>query len=631
MSEKRASGSPVSDSQDMKEDEMAEERETPKRISRKQFVKGAALGAGALAGVGALASCGPAATPAPTAAPGGTVAPAPTNPPAGECTPCAVYTAPATWDQETDVVVVGSGVGLAAAIEAATGGADVLVVERGDHAGGLWLAAGGSCTMGGNNVVQQRDGVQDDLEAWYEDEMFANNYRGQPEIMHTLVERGADTVKWMQDLGLVWDTIQNGVLRPPIKRGLRPAQSPNYVGGAGTPNSGICWIQVWQQRLQELNVPIMLGHRMTRIYRPDASGPVVGIEAQTEQGSVNIKARKAVILCAGTYTDNYRMAQAWDPRIAGTDCYGDGGTPTDGTLYVDSAGDGHMAAAEIGAGFSDMSFVSYLYIFYGARSYWGWGEEPIDWTTNENYASGKGLPRNADFFQRIILVKNDGARYINEADGAQPSIPGGGSVNEWPEWPYTATYLSLPQPRNVWAVADADTAAALEWPIDQLENPNPKVGNMFDPECLAIADTLDDLASKMDIPAAALKDTVDRYNGFVDAGVDEDFAKPTPLYKIATPPFYGAKASLIRHTQRNGLRVNTKSQVLQQSDQGTGYDGRSVDASISIDDEQVIPHLYAAGECGDALGWRRVHNSLGHYATAARIAGENAAKETSLE
>ena len=56
--------------------EMAEEKEVPKKLSRKDFVKGAA----AVAGAGALASCAPAATPVPEAAP--------TCPPAEECPPC---------------------------------------------------------------------------------------------------------------------------------------------------------------------------------------------------------------------------------------------------------------------------------------------------------------------------------------------------------------------------------------------------------------------------------------------------------------------------------------------------------------------------------------------------------------
>jgi len=575
-------------------------------ISRRDFVKGALVTSGAAAASTILGSC-QAAAPASAAL-------------------------PSKWDKEVDVVVVGAAVGLAAAIEAATAGASVLIVEKGDHIGGLWIAAGGSCTMGGNNVVQQRAGVKDDLEAWYQDEMYASEYRAQPEIMRTLVERGAETVKWMEDLGMVWDTLQAGVLRPPIKRGLQPAQAPGvYVGGTGTPNGGICWIQVWEKKLKQLGVPILLKHRMTRIYRAENKGPVVGIEVKNEKGTLNIKARKAVILCSGTWTDNYRMAQAWDPRIVGPDCYGDGGTPTDGKLFVDSAGDGHLAAAAIGAGFSDMSFVSYIYIFFGSRSYWGWGEEPLDWTTNKNYAAGKGLPRTADFYQRIILVKNDGSRYINEAEGARPSVPGRGGLTENPEWPFTATYLSLPQPRNVWAISDADGAAALEWPVEAMRKPNPKVGQMFDPECLAIADTLAELANKMKIPADALQKTIERYNNFVDAGKDEDFGKPMPLFKIAKPPFYGAKASLIRHTQRNGLRVNTKMQVLEQADQAEGYGGAATPTSVSIGQEKVIPHLYAAGECADVLGWRRPHNSLGHYTTAARIAGENAAKETPVK
>ena len=60
--------------------EMAEEKELPKRLSRKEFVKGAAVGGAGVAAASVLASCAPAATPAPEAAP--------TCPPAEECAPC---------------------------------------------------------------------------------------------------------------------------------------------------------------------------------------------------------------------------------------------------------------------------------------------------------------------------------------------------------------------------------------------------------------------------------------------------------------------------------------------------------------------------------------------------------------
>ena len=60
--------------------EMAEEKEVPKKLSRKAFVKGAAVGGAGVAAASVLASCAPAATPAPEAAP--------TCAPAEECPPC---------------------------------------------------------------------------------------------------------------------------------------------------------------------------------------------------------------------------------------------------------------------------------------------------------------------------------------------------------------------------------------------------------------------------------------------------------------------------------------------------------------------------------------------------------------
>ncbi|MDR2957716.1 MAG: twin-arginine translocation signal domain-containing protein, partial [Coriobacteriales bacterium] len=94
-------------------------------LSRRDFIKGAAIAATGAAALG-LAGCD-------NSSSGGSL--------------------PTSWDKEVDVVVCGAGVGMVAGIEATTAGADVLILEAGDHVGGLWITAGGSCTMGGNNVV----------------------------------------------------------------------------------------------------------------------------------------------------------------------------------------------------------------------------------------------------------------------------------------------------------------------------------------------------------------------------------------------------------------------------------------------------------------------------------------------
>ena len=64
------------------------------------------------------------------------------------------------------------------------------------------------------------------------------------------------------------------------------------------------------------------------------------------------------------------------------------------------------------------------------------------------------------------------------------------------------------------------------------------------------------------MPGNVLKETVERYNSFVDAGKDADFNKPKPLYKIQTPPFYAAWATPCVHDCYVGLRTNTNAQVL---------------------------------------------------------------------
>jgi succinate dehydrogenase/fumarate reductase flavoprotein subunit len=606
------------------------EKEVFKHPSRRDFLKNAGLIAGgATLGSGALlAGCS-------------------SNAPAVEST----SEDEISWDLEADIVVCGGGHcgGLPCAIEAARAGSEVIVLERNDWIGGLSRIGGDNFTMGGNNWLQQENGEVDDDEDWFNEERFSTQYRSVPELLRNLIKEGPTTCEWLRDLGLEFNLV-NGVLRPPVKRGFVVKASPAYPGvrelpEGGTSDGAPAFTKLMVGELDKLGVQILLEHRMRSIYR-QPGGPVIGVKVDTPEGSINVKARKAVHLSTGTWTDNYRMLKAWDPRAVGPDCYGDGGTPYNGKLYVDSSGDGHMAAAAIGAGFSDMSFASYYYLCFGARSYWAW--DPPDFTDlDQEYCTMSirdGLFRSTAQTPYGVLVKGDGTRFIDEShaggkiieagtSGAHATAgePGLGGMPENPEWMWPTTYLSLLQPRNVWVVGDSDGLIAMKWPKEAFENPNPQHYPLFDPSCIAIADSLEELASKMNMPADAFAATIERYNGFVDAGVDEDFGKPMPMFKIAAPPFYAAKVSLVRHTQRNGLRVNSKSQVLEMADQMDGYDGTQIDSFISIDEEKVIPHLYAAGEIGNCLGFRRTHNSVGHYITSSRLAGINAAQETSWE
>ena len=124
------------------------------------------------------------------------------------------------------------------------------------------------------------------------------------------------------------------------------------------------------------------------------------------------------------------------------------------------------------------------------------------------------------------------------------------------------------------------------------------------------ADTLEELARKLTrnvyqktpMAPAALTGTVTRYNSHVDLGRDPDFSKPTPRYKIQTPPFYAAWSTPILHDSLTGLRTNVTSQVI---------DTRG----------QVISGLYCAGESQGGFA----QHGLGRCLVFGRIAGRHAA------
>jgi fumarate reductase flavoprotein subunit len=126
-----------------------------------------------------------------------------------------------------------------------------------------------------------------------------------------------------------------------------------------------------------------------------------------------------------------------------------------------------------------------------------------------------------------------------------------------------------------------------------------------------IADSLATLAASTGIPEANLRGTVARYNQLVTAGEDTDFGKAGRfLNPISTPPYYAVEVrpTAIAHTGY-GLRIDDHARVI-------GVDG------------DVIPGLYAAGECtGGIVGptYSGSGSSLASAAGVGRMAGEAAA------
>ena len=126
------------------------------------------------------------------------------------------------------------------------------------------------------------------------------------------------------------------------------------------------------------------------------------------------------------------------------------------------------------------------------------------------------------------------------------------------------------------------------------------------------ADTVEELAAKIvmqyqrvPMPPRNLRETVARYNTFVETGVDAEFGKPKPRHKIETPPFFAAWATPVIHDTRAGLRINARCQVLDMNG-------------------AAIPGLYCGGESAGGLSLHGLPRAI----CQGFIAGRNAAAET---
>ena len=307
------------------------------------------------------------------------------------------------------------------------------MIEKAKTFGGRSIHAGGACQMPASHI-QKKAGVEDHAEWAFEDYYNNGQQRAVPEILRLFVEGAADTVVWLEQLGIVWSppTYQAPDCRLP--RTIRPAASPTYMGAGG-----MSLVDVLNQNAVKRQIPIKLEHRLTTLLRPDPKGPVVGIQAERAGQILNFKANKAVILATGGYHGNHRMIRAWHPLL--DEMWNWSGGP-----YVQNTGDAHLASMRIGAGFADASFTISFWMIFGSPQVFLW-EPQIQPRTRQSPFIPAGLPFRKQN-NAAILVENDGKRFLNE----YTFMPLDAEVTS----PWVTPYLNLPKrPRNVWAIVDS--------------------------------------------------------------------------------------------------------------------------------------------------------------------------------
>jgi urocanate reductase len=506
------------------------------------------------------------------------------------------------WNLSADVVVIGAGAaGLPAAIAACDHGASVIVVEENFDIGGHAMLSGGRVQLGGGHALQRKFGIADSADQvfrdWVRPDRGDSRYSDR-ELVRAFADENVATFDFLIANGVQF--IEKPIHAPDAATVPRIFITKEWhvaseVIAPHRRRNGSGLVRTLAASARSKGAQILLRHKMTGIVREQPkSGRVLGITALNGDKTVNIEARKGVIIASGGHTGNVNFRRMFDPRL--TEEYQQCGMP-----YSLQGADGELAAMDIGAslwgtalqtaGFSP-AITRTRHI--GCR----WGYTSLVFEPDSaifHLAKATGL--TVSDWQNMIFVNQTGRRFWNEVDlsndffaaamaynGGETKLNGGGPI---------------------WAIFDAEAVTRERW--------NPKPPHVDRDGYFFSADTIAELAGKIDNPyqrltmsGDVLQATVERYNAFVVAGADADFGKPMPMHKIETPPFYAAWATPILHDSLTGLRTNSHAEV------------------IDIRGE-VIPGLYCAGESQGGFA----QHGLARCIVFGRIAGRHAAQRNS--
>ena len=607
-----------------------------KKISRRDFVRGAGMGAAAIAGAGALPAV------------------------QAEAQERASSAIPSEWDLEADVVILGSGAtGLPAAIRAADKGVSVLVVEANYDIGGHGLLNGGQVPLGGGTSAQKKYGIKDSPDILFKDltDWSVVETNGMPEyryndrgVQRALADNEAPTFEFLLENGVEFKDEAPGVqgghaigISAPrenyaIWEKGQSLESPRGGGGTSV-------YRPLEASARKKGVKFLVNYHMDVIFRETpTSGRVLGIQAsytptimpgtsapfkgfrsdgniEMDTKTVTIKANKAVIIATGGSTGNVNFRRMFDPRM--TEEFQLAGDP-----YSTQDASGEQAAMAIGASlWGTANQTLERNGFFRKRNLIGAQYLYVAWTPESPvFPLVRATGLRVRDWQDLILVNQVGKRFYDETSGNWPYGTHHGFLDPYVQGDWRNPRRIDYNPQNyldaavainegsvppdygagpTWAIFDSNAVQREEW---DLEPP------ATDPLYFFSADTLEELTKKLkknpyqkaEMPAKNLVATVARYNAIVDFGYDPDFEKPKPKYKVQTPPFYAAWATPVIHDTYAGLRINMKCQVM---------DTKGM----------VIQGLYCGGESAGGCS----QHGQGRCTTQGYIAGKEAAIEPS--
>lgn len=527
-----------------------------KEYSRRDFLKGTAVGVIGLSGLSLITGCN------------STTAPAEKG-------------SELTWDQETEIIVVGTGTVITAAIAACEMGiSSITVLEKDENIfGGTSTTSGGGYALPGflNDFKEENNGDSREkclayMQAVGEDRMSLS-------VMESFVDHAQEYCDWTRQ-ALGWSRfIHSGAHNDYYDR-----YPESIVVGRGSAfpldqdNQMLMAGAQWKQYREYIDthdqIELMMGTAAEELI-VDENRQVIGVIARQGEKTLRIKAAKGVILGTGGFDYNEAMRRNHLSFPLYRSCSSRNNT-----------GDGQKMGARLGAQLALMDRVMGVPFIYD-NPVWNPGDD-----RNYGIMATSALADWACYlkFPHAICVNAKGERFADESREYDVFSRAFSAYDTG-----TLNYENIPG----YFICDADYTSQFKLPggatVEAL------------PDYIQRYDSLEALAAGMGIDPAGLLKQVEAFNSYVDAGADlqwhrgesenalrtlqsnsymalpgTDFSQFTTLTatlgKIEKAPFYCCRYVPGTCGTRGGLLTDGQAQVLDQ-------------------DNKPIAGLYAVGTC----------------------------------
>lgn len=469
---------------------------------------------------------------------------------------------------DTDVVIIGGGMsGMSAAVSAVISGANAVLLEKLPMTGGNAKAAAGNYMVAelpenGFNVSGVEDTLDAALTRWKEKTETGSHresvYPDYERLSAMLVETGNTLRMWQENFGLTYS-----VANPIEDTGMLILNSELD----GDPNATMAGrlMNAFQETALAQGATILTNTAAHDLIMED--GKVVGVRATGEDGEIEVYGSSVILACGG-FLGNPDMVKEYLPEIYNVTSIS----------CVGNTGDGFAMAQNVGAAIQVDPWINPCWIaprqdFVAANplaTVFQQFNSPIEETESSYY--------------RLMINKN-AVRFQNEAGQYATQVV---DLTYMGEQPYYALYDNLSE--TVTAIAESGI------------------------ECGAVfkGETLEELAQNAGLDVDTFLATVECYNSYCEAGIDEEFGKEAEYLTAYGDhgPYYLVEMVPAGSDSLGGVVTDS--------------DFRALD-----EEGNVIEGLYAVGSMSIGIYYNQYYfsgSALTFSATSGRLAGTHAAR-----